>query len=245
MVGTSDESSKLFAAVLSLAVVCGSGAAVATSVLNGIEPGVSTRAQAEKVFGAPTRVVSDVRTAHAPTGGVGALEIEYSAAQVVERIDLSFDPPLARDGVTRGLNLPAAADGSRVQEGRLIEYYGGSRTLVLKHDGSDASSGISLVSYCSQTLFDTLSAGVLKPTENQPVSAAVELSNPNDKPVIVQHNPGSCQDVYVWAQREHEAARRARDAARRQQILEVMVLAQRGTCVEARKLADQYRQRYR
>lgn len=97
-------------ALLALAVICWSAPAHAVSTLNGVEPGVSTRAEAEKVFGAPTAQVSSVRYAYAPSGGTSGIEIEYTAAQIVVRIDLSFAPPLARDAVVRGLNLPTDAD---------------------------------------------------------------------------------------------------------------------------------------
>lgn len=120
-----------------------------------------------------------------------------------------------------------------------MEYYGGTRTLVVAHDGGEASSGVGRVSYCSRELFDTLTGDVLKPAAtNSPVSAAVEFSNPNDKPTILQYNPGACQDLYHWAQREYETVRRGGDAARRQAILDVMVTSQKGDCASARSLAD-------
>ena len=221
-------------------------ALLAVSALYGIEPGTSTRAAAEKILGAPIKTVSPTRSAYTPTRGASSIEIEYTDAQLVNRIEVSFAPPLARDAVIRGFNLPANADATDSREGRLMEYYGGSRTLVLTHATNEPSSAVERVSYCSRELFDSLTAAVLKPgATNRPTSAAVEYSNPNDKPTIIEYNPGSCQDLYYWAQGENDVARRTRDTARRQAILDVMVTAQKGDCTRARTLADAYKKAYK
>jgi hypothetical protein len=218
----------------------------AVSALFGIEPGKSTRAEAEKVFGAPVKTVSSTRYAYKPTRGNSSIEIEYTDAQLVDRIEVFLAPPLARDAVIRGFNLPTNADGTESREGRLTEYYGGSRSLTLAHADNEASSVVERVSYCSRELFETLSAAVLKPgATNQATSAAVEYSNPQDNPTITQYNPGACQDIYYWAQREYDTVRRGRDVVRRQAVLEVMVTAQRGDCTRARQLADSYKQTHR
>jgi hypothetical protein len=232
------------AAALAVLLIWAAAATYAASVLNGIEPGTSTRAAAEKIFGTPTQAMSATRFAYAATGGASAIEIEYTAAQAVDRIDLAFAPGLAREDAIRALNLPANADGSEAKGERLVEYYGGSRTLVLTHAGSDLSSPISQVSYCSQSVFDALTGTVLKLDPAAPVSAAVQYSNAQDKPVIVQFNPNACQDIYHWAQREHDTARRGRNAERRQAILEVMITAQKGDCRRAQELADAYKRAY-
>src|SRR5262245_12573840 len=200
-------------------------ATYAASILNGIEPGVSTRSEAEKVFGAPIRSVTATRFAYVPTGGTSGIEIEYTPAQMVDRIDLSFAPGLPRELVLSGLNLPEDATGSETKQGRVVEYYGGNRTLVLTHEAG-LSSPVSHVSYCSRTVFDALTAAVIKPDADGPVPAAVEFSNAEDKPVIIQFNPNACREIYDWAQRENDAVRRGRDTVRRQAILDVMITAQ-------------------
>jgi hypothetical protein len=136
------------------------------------------------------------------------------------------------------------AGGSETKGERLVEYFGGSRTLIFTYAGSDASSTIRQVSYCSETLFGTLTAAVLKADATAPASAAVQNSNPEDKPVIVQFNPNACQDIYYWAQREHDSARRGRNAERRQAILDVMITAQKGDCRRAQELAGAYKKAY-
>jgi hypothetical protein len=50
--------------------------------------------------------------------------------------------------------------------------------------------------------------------------------------------------VLAWAQTEQDAAKRGRDVARRQGVLEILIAAQRGECEKARSLQAGYRQRF-
>jgi len=216
----------------------------AASILNGIEPGVSTRAQAEKVFGAPIRSIAATRFAYEPTGGTSGIEIEYTPAQVVDRIELAFAPGLAREVVVRDLNLPSSADGTETTGNHAVEYYGGNRTLVFTHESASLSSAVSHIGYCSRTVFDSLTAAVVKRDPAGPVPAAVQFSNAEDKPVIRQFNPNACQDIYQWAQLENDAVRRGRNAPRREAILDVMITAQKGDCPRAQELSAAYKKAY-
>ncbi len=62
-------------------------------------------------------------------------------------------------------------------------------------------------------------------------------------PRIVMDSSG-CHDVLAWAQTEQDVAKRGRDVARRQAVLEVLIAAQRGECENARKLQVSYKQRF-
>jgi hypothetical protein len=53
-----------------------------------------------------------------------------------------------------------------------------------------------------------------------------------------------CRDVLSWAQTEQDVAKRGRDVARRQAVLEVLIAAQRGECENARRLQAGYKQRF-
>jgi len=44
-------------------------------------------------------------------------------------------------------------------------------------------------------MFDALTAAVIKPDAGGPIPAAIEFSNANDKPVIIQFNPNACRDI--------------------------------------------------
>ena len=62
-------------------------------------------------------------------------------------------------------------------------------------------------------------------------------------PRVVMDASG-CRDVLNWAQAEQDAAKRGRDVARRQSVLEVLIAAQRGDCANARTLQTGYKQRF-
>jgi tetratricopeptide (TPR) repeat protein len=62
-------------------------------------------------------------------------------------------------------------------------------------------------------------------------------------PRVVMDSSG-CRDVLSWAQAEQDVAKRGRDVARRQGVLEVLIAAQRGECENARKLQASYKQRF-
>ncbi len=62
-------------------------------------------------------------------------------------------------------------------------------------------------------------------------------------PRVVMDSSG-CRDVLAWAQTEQDVAKRGRDVARRQAVLEVLIAAQRGECENARKLQASYKQRF-
>lgn len=63
-------------------------------------------------------------------------------------------------------------------------------------------------------------------------------------PRVIMDSSG-CRDVLAWAQSEREVAKRAKDAARLQGILEISIVSQRGECDKARSLAAGYKERYR
>jgi hypothetical protein len=218
----------------------------AVSVLLGIEPGKSTRADAEKVFGPSTGETTAGALAYAPRGGAAGIEIAYRANGIVERIELRFAPGRPKPAAARELALPERPDATAATpQSQLVEYYGGSRTLVVTHETMEPGSAVVGVGYYSRELFERVTAGLIAAGQQGSPSNAVRLANPKDAPVIQQFNPGACSDVYFWAQNEHEAARKSRNAARRQAILEVMITAQRGDCATARAQADRYKETYR
>ncbi|OFW06350.1 MAG: hypothetical protein A3H96_22210 [Acidobacteria bacterium RIFCSPLOWO2_02_FULL_67_36] len=227
--------------VAALVLLAGAGAS-AVSAVKGIMPGRSVRAEAEKVFGRPVNATSDSRASYGGQDGAEGIDIEYRGG-VVDRIDVRFNPALASDDVQRQLGLPAPS-ASRTIDGRLTDYYGGSRTLVLTHESADATSPIPMVTYLSAESFARAVEG-LGPREWEPPSTAVRLSNPSDGPKILQFNPGACNDIYLWAQREQDVAKRARNVARRQAILAIVIASQRGECGSAAKLAAEYKETYK
>ena len=62
-------------------------------------------------------------------------------------------------------------------------------------------------------------------------------------PRVVMDSSG-CREVLTWAQAEQDVARRGRDVARRQAVLEVLIAAQRGECEKAKSLQASYKQHF-
>lgn len=60
----------------------------------------------------------------------------------------------------------------------------------------------------------------------------------------VMMDSSGCRDVLGWAQSEQDIAKRGRDVARRQAVLEVLIAAQRGECEKAKALQASYKQRF-
>lgn len=213
----------------------------AVSILAGIEPGRSTRAEFEKVFGPATRELSATRAAYAPKDGAAAIEVEYKHA-VVDRIDLVFEP-LGVASVLQALGLTTPSASGAV-DGRAVDYFGGSNTYALTHQ-SDTASDIVMVSYLSPAAFDAAVRGLGTVKDPGPPSKAVQLSNPDDGPVILKLNPAACSQLYLWAQQENDVAKKTKQASRRIAILDIVVASQKGDCLAATRLADRYRRQYK
>lgn len=62
-------------------------------------------------------------------------------------------------------------------------------------------------------------------------------------PRVVMDSSG-CREVLSWAQTEQDVAKRGRDVARRQGVLEILIAAQRGECEKAKSLQASYQQRF-
>lgn len=227
------------------AVAFGVTPCTAVTLLLGLEPGKSTRTDADRVLGQPVRANStDVE--YAPRGGSGAIVVTLrSDGSTIDRIEVQMAEPVRRDALAPTLNLPATADGSRAAGQRLVEFYGSPNLLVLTYQGADVSSGIASVGYYSEAPFAQATKGLSLTNRASAPSMAVSLSNVADAPVIMQFNPSSCADLYSESAAENRAARDSKNAARRQAILAVMIAAQKGDCATARTQFDSYKRQYR
>jgi hypothetical protein len=233
------------AAAVCLAVAIAAARIGAVTLLLGLEPGKSTRADADRVLGQPLRA-SGTAIEYAPRGGSGPIVVTLqSDGATIDRIEVHMAEPVRRDALAPTLNLPGTADGSRAANGRLVEFYGSPNLLVLTYQGADVASGIASVGYYSDAPFAQATQGLSLSNRASAPSNAVSLSNAADAPVIMQFNPNSCRDVYTASSAESRQARDSKNAARRQEILAVMIAAQKGDCVSARSLFDAYQQKYR
>jgi hypothetical protein len=62
--------------------------------------------------------------------------------------------------------------------------------------------------------------------------------------LLDEFDPSGCRDLYVWARKEQNVAKKSKNVTRRQAIMEIMIAAQRGECQKAEQLAAQYKQQY-
>lgn len=199
----------------------------AVSTYKGLQPGRSTRADVEKAFGQPLGAISESIYEYRVAESGGKLFVEYrSGTQVIERIERQFAKPISRAALLRSLNLSAQPEENGVsKEGKLQEFFGDIKTLVLTYASKETNSGVISLGYYSMELFE---------------KSIGSARNPQ-----VQFNPTDCRDIFLWAQSEKELAKRSKDIARYQAILELLIIAQRGDCDNARSLHANYKQRYR
>jgi hypothetical protein len=209
----------MVACVIALAL---SAPADAVTLLFGLEPGKSTRADADRVFGAPRRAGA-FEVEYAPHKGSGPIIATLTTdGQTIDRLELHLVSPLARDVMLRALKLSDPPMLARSTAGKFVEYFGSPHSLILTHVDHTPSSAIASVGYASAAHFTRIAEGV-----------ATE-----------QFDPERCRDVYFASVDETKTVRGG-NAVRRQAIMAVMIAAQKGDCLAARRLMAEYAERYR
>lgn len=212
--------------VLAVLLVGQAIAVFADSTYMGIQPGLSTRDQAEGIFGSPVATTDQRVFEYSVDGVSGQIFVEYRSDGVVDRIERRFARAVTRSAMVRSLSLSdEAEEKGKTKDGKLVEYFGGIRTLALIYKGAEPTSGVIAVGYYSIEVYD---------------AALGQARNPK-----VQFDPAACRDVFNWAKAERDAAKRSKNVGRFQSILEIAVVAQRGECDKARPMADDYKNRYR
>lgn len=199
----------------------------AISVYMGIQPGLSTREDVNKILGQPINTVSETTFEYALPSGSGKIFIEYRAdSSIVDRIERYFLKPVSRAALVKSLSLPETAEEKeKTKEGKLVEYFGGAKVLSLNYASDAESGGVKSLCYYSFEMYDRM----LNRARNQEV----------------RFDPAACRDIYFWAQSEREIAKRSKDVIRHQTILEILIVSQRGECEKVRALAATYKERYR
>ncbi len=216
---------KMITIVFWLLAICPPGFGVSTYM--GLQPGLSNRVDAEKVFGNPVQSLSATLFEYKLPSGQGKIYIEYRSKDfVVDRIERKFLKPVSRAALIRSLNLPESAEEKRLnKEGKLEEYFGDVLTLSLNYASAQPDKGVISISYYSMQSF----AGLLDKARNPQV----------------QFDPSACRELYFWAQTERDVAKRSKNTVRHQAILEILILSQRGECEKANSLTVTYKERYK
>jgi hypothetical protein len=145
----------VIALVLSVCVGANSTPVGAASKYLALEPGVSTKADAARVLGAPAFVMGDILLEYAPQNGTGPIFVELAtSSEIVERIEVRLPSAVTRAALTTSIALPATPTTTRTDRtGALLEYYGGGAAIVVAYRGADQASGAVSVSYYSDAAF--------------------------------------------------------------------------------------------
>jgi len=196
------------------------------STYMGLQPGRSSKNEVEKIFGQPIRSIGTNMFEYALPKVSVKIYVEFRANDyIVERIERRFEKPVSRAAIIRSLNLPEnPEEKGTLKEGNLVEYFGDIKTLALTYASAESGSGVISIGYYSMELFER---------------SLEKARNP-----LVQFDPASCRDLYYWAQAEQDVAKRSKNVSRRQAILEISILSQRGECEKARSLAATYKERF-
>ncbi len=199
---------------------------VAISVYMGIQPGLSTQDEVNKILGPPIKAISATTFEYTLPSSTGKIFIDFKVdSPIVNRIERHFLKPISRGALVKSLNLPMnAEEKGKTKEGKLIEYFGGVKLLSLNYASGEPNSGVISLIYHSMESFE---------------EGMDKARNPQ-----VQFDPAACRQLYFWAQTEREAAKRSKNVNRHQAILEISILSQRGECEKAHSLADSYKKSY-
>ena len=231
---------RILAAFLAACLPC-----LAASTFRGLEPGVSTRADVERALGQAQAGGESPQYSLADESG--QVYVTYRG-DVVERIDYRLATPVPTAKLYSALKLSAATASEVNPQGQMVEYFGEPRTLAMVHAGNTAETDIASISYCSQSLFDQLTAR-FRPVQPPPITTPPQTSDAGPGPYttarVEQYNPAACRDIYDWAQGEQKLAEKSKSPERRHAILTNRMMSQRGDCQVARSMATEYRNRYR
>jgi len=224
-------------------------ALAALSTFRGIQPGVSTRAEVERVLGAAAARGGSAEYQLADQSGT--VRIEYRG-DIAEEIEYRLSAIIDRAEAVQILKVPEPVlVQTNAGSGRIEEFFESPHTLVLVHATASRNSGIQTVRYLSRERHQTvLNPNGGPPPPTQPDSPAQPPPLPQQPPpptyteVRTRFDPAACRPLYDWARSEAEAANKSKNAERRQAIIEIRIQAQRGDCAAARDLASKYKTRF-
>ncbi len=160
---------------------------------NQIQPGLSTRSDVDAALGQPLRSLNANLFEYTPPQGASRLVIQYRAgSNIVEVIEADFSRTYSRESMLQSLKLPDQPDVRTIQQGKLIEYFGGDKFLALAYAGAEVGSGVNLLGYYSPELFERVTASL------RSVSAPASTPPPGYKPTL--SGSGSAQPANAGTQ---------------------------------------------
>jgi hypothetical protein len=143
---------------------------VDAGTFDGLEPGVSTRADVDRVLGSPIReVAAGVRYDYDPAAyDARRISVEYSATTgAVSTIDLYLAQQYSRDDYQQWFELGEPVVTTYDDSGNRVEYYTAAG-ISLHFDGPDQRDPVRFFRH-----YDLLAVTTARPTGGDPMSAAV------------------------------------------------------------------------
>lgn len=162
---------------------------VAQSGWRGLQPGISTRPQVERVTGPPSQALTDTLTEYKGAQPSDRLLVQYRSGGVAERIEVILGAPIDRTAAQSELALPANPEVTKSNSrGKTEEFYGFAMVVLTLGNGR-----VERYAFYSSELFEasggkratappssaataaTLTANAPKPPPAEKVSPAREL----------------------------------------------------------------------
>jgi hypothetical protein len=138
----------------------------AQSRFQNLTPGTSTVEDAIRVLGKPVRNTAAGEMEFAPPAGTSRVIIG-SQAGVIDRIEVSFQSPIARSALLKTFGLGIDADARAMTKGRLVEYFGGQNLLAFDYASEDPAPGVTSVQYLSPGRF-AIASGLIARSPAEP-----------------------------------------------------------------------------
>ena len=140
-----------------------------------LTPGKSSRTDATQALGQPVTKVSETLFEYRPRETGQKLYIQYrSESELIDRVEVVFENAMQRTALASLIGLGPKADATKWDtKGRLEEYFGTTRMVVLTHEGPDVASPFIRMGYYSTDLF---ALAMQKPTGTPMPPQAPKLS---------------------------------------------------------------------
>lgn len=131
------------------AVLMLSGVGAFAGAYQGLTPGTSTRADVERVLGAPIATVRPTLIKYnGNAAGIGSIYASYQDSGLLDRLDVYLNPPVLHGAIaaTLQLGVPDASDG--YGQATRDEYHSDAG-IILTFANLDGSAGVAAVSYAT------------------------------------------------------------------------------------------------
>lgn len=145
----------------------------AVTTYKGIQPGKTTKDEVSGILGEPIEINTSTYEYPSPQTRVEKVVIEYKIAEsipIADKVDVYFSKSVARSAQIKQMNLPdSPTSQGENPEGKLQEYYGSTKSLILTYKGKTTESGVKVISFLSRERFESISESIArKPEESKP-----------------------------------------------------------------------------